>query len=163
MESEQTKIQELSERHVAYVFYKGNYQGNAEIFAGLFGKLMGWAGPKGLITPDTVMLSAYQDDPEKTPPEELTVEVCITAPEDVEVEGDVKKKLLPGGKYAVASVELKGPQEYGEAWEHVAKWAEENNYEIDMSRPSYEIYKNNPQEHPQGHHLLDVCMSVSEK
>jgi len=46
------------------------------------------------------------------------------------------------------------------AWELIAKWVEENELKIDMRRPSYEIYKNNPQEHPQGHHLLDVCMSV---
>ena len=35
-----------------------------------------------------------------------------------------------------------------------------NNKEIDMSRPSYEIYLNRPEEHPEHHHILDVCMAV---
>jgi len=163
MQSETPKIQELSERHVAYVSYTGNYAGNAKVFEGLFGKLMGWAGPKGLLNPNTEFLSAYQDDPKTTPPDELYVEVCIVAPEDIEVEGEIKKKMMPGGKYAVATFELEGPQEYGSAWEHVVKWTEENNFKVDMSRPSYEIYKNNPQEHPQGHHILDVCLGVTKK
>lgn len=163
MQAETPQIQELPERHVAYVSFTGNYIGNSQVFEGLFGKLMGWAAPKGLITPNTVMLSSYQDDPKTTPPDELHVEVCMVAPEDVEVEGEVQKKILPGGKYAVATFELEGPQEYGAAWENVVKWIDENNYTIDMSRPSYEIYKNNPKEHPQGHHILDICMSVSGK
>ena len=35
-----------------------------------------------------------------------------------------------------------------------------NNLEIDMSRPSYEIYLNNPEEHPEKHHIIDICMSA---
>ena len=39
-------------------------------------------------------------------------------------------------------------------------WTDKNNYAIDMSRPSYEVYLNNPQEHPEKHHILDMCLSV---
>ncbi len=44
--------------------------------------------------------------------------------------------------------ELTGPEEYGPAWNAVVEWMERNNYEVDMSRASYEIYFNNPEEHP---------------
>lgn len=154
------QIQNLDERHVAYVSYTGNYSGNAEIFGMLFSKLCGWAAPKGLLNDDAVMLSSYQDDHEVTPLDELSVDVCITAPEDIEISGEIGKKTLPGGQYVVTSVELTGPQEYGPAWQEVAKWVKENGYKIDMSRPSYEIYKNDPTKHPQGHHILDICASV---
>jgi AraC family transcriptional regulator len=40
---------------------------------------------------------------------------------------------------------------------------ENNNYEVDMSRPSYEIYLNNPEEHPEKHHIINICMSVKTK
>ncbi|MCD4740611.1 GyrI-like domain-containing protein [archaeon] len=160
METTEIKINELEEKQVAFVSFTGNYIGNAEVFKNLFEKLGGWAGPKGLITPDVRFLSAYQDDPKTTPPDQLTVEVCMPISDDTQVEGEIKKRMLPGGKYAVLHAELTGPEEYGPAWNKVVEWINKSNYEIDMSRPSYEIYQNNPNEHPQKHHLLDICMSV---
>ena len=154
------EIKELQEKTVAFVSFVGNYMGNSEVFANLFGKLCGWAGPKGLIKEDTGFLSAYQDDPKTTPPEEMKLEVCMTVPEETEVEGEIKKQVLPGGKYVVMRVELAGPQEYGPAWGKVVAWMKENNLEIHMSRPSYELYLNDPKQHPEGHHILDVCMST---
>ncbi len=138
----------------------GNYLGNAKVFKGLIEKLYGWAGPKGLITPDSTLLSSYQDDPRTTPPDELKLEVCMIIKDDVEVEGQIKKKKLPGGKYVVLRAELAGAEEYGPAWNEVVECMKENNVEIDMSRPSYEIYLNNPEEHPEKHHIVDICMSA---
>ena len=57
------EIKELDEKTVAYVSFKGNYIGKSEVFKGLIGKLYGWADPKGVITPDSILLSSYQDDP----------------------------------------------------------------------------------------------------
>jgi len=159
MENE-IQIKKLEEKHVAYISFVGNYIGNAEIFKSLFNQLCGWAGPKNLITQDSVFLSSYQDDPQTTPPEELKLELCMVVPEETEVEGEIAKKTLPGGKYVVANFEITGPEEYGPAWEKVVNWMAENNYEIDMTRPSYEIYKNNPEEHPEKHHIIDICMSM---
>lgn len=153
-------IKEIEERNVAYVSYVGNYLGNTGVFEELFGKLCGWAGPKQLMGQDTVMMSAYYDDPAVTPPEELKLDVCMTIGDDVEAEGEIKKKKLPGGKYVLMQAELTGPQEYGPAWEKVVEWLMGNNLEIDMSRASYEIYLNSPDEHPQNHHIIDICMPV---
>lgn len=72
METKEIKIEQLEERVVALVSFVGNYIGNSEVFKGLFEKLCAWAGPKGLIGPDTVFSAAYQDDPNITPPEKLT-------------------------------------------------------------------------------------------
>ncbi len=163
MKNEQPKVKELTEKQVAFVSYTGNYMGNPHIFQNLFETLCGWAGPKGLISPETVFLSSYQDDPKTTPPDELKLELCMSISNDIEVDGDIQKKVLPGGKYAVIHTELVGPEEYGSAWNAVVEWIEKNNYEIDMSRPSYEIYLNNPEEHPQKHHIIDICMSIKAK
>jgi len=163
METQETSIQELAPRQVAFVSFVGNYMGKPEIFGGLFGKLAGWAGPKGLMTPETVYLSSYQDDPRVTPPDELTLEVCMSIPEDAEVEGEIQKKVLPGGTYAVMHAELTGPEDYGPAWNAVVEWMEGSEYELDMSRPCYEIYLNDPEKHPEKHHIIDICMSVKAK
>ena len=160
MKRENPMVTELAEKEVAFVSFTGNYIGNAQVFGDLFHKLGGWAGPKGLIGPETVFLSAYQDDPETTPPDELKLECCMSIPAGTEVEGDIQKKVLPGGKYAVMHAELDGPEEYGSAWNALVDWMKENGQEVDMSRPSYEIYLNNPEEHPEKHHIIEVCMSV---
>ncbi|AGB50391.1 DNA gyrase inhibitor [Methanomethylovorans hollandica DSM 15978] len=138
------EIKEIEERNVAYVSFVGNYLGNTNVFNDLFTKLLGWAGPKQLMGPDTILMSAYHDDPSVTPPEELKLDVCMTIEDDIKVEGEIKKKKLPGGKYVVMRAELTGAEEYGPAWEKVVEWMIQNNLEIDMSRASYEIYLNSP-------------------
>lgn len=153
------KVEELSQRNVAYVSFVGNYMGNTEIFRELFGKLGAWAGPKGLMNENTSFLSSYKDDPNVTKPEDMTLEVCMEVSEDVKGEGEVETKSLPGGNYVVLEVELEA-SEYGEAWNKVVEWSKENGKEVDMSRPSYEFYLNNPDEHPQKHHIVKVCLSV---
>ena len=163
MNNKEPIIKNLAQTHVAFVSFTGNYIANPEIFKNLFDKLCGWAGPKGLITLDSMFLSAYQDDPQITPPDKLKLEVCISVPDDTIVDKDIQKKVLPGGTYIVMNAELKGPEEYGNAWNFVVEWIQKNNYEIDMSRPSYEIYLNNPEEHPEKYHIVDICMSVKEK
>ncbi len=160
MKHEEPKVTELDEKLVAFVSFTGNYIGNAQVFARLFEKLYQWAGPKGLIGPETVFLSAYQDDPETTPPDQLTLECCMSIPPDVEPWEGIEKKVLPGGKYVVMQAELIGPEEYGGAWDAVGLWSKEHGQKIDMSRPSYEIYLNSPEEHPEKHHIVQICMSV---
>ena len=153
-------ILDLGGRHVACITYKGNYIGNPALFAELFGKLCGWGFQKQVIGPDTVMIAAYYDDPGVTPPEELTLDVCMSVREDVEGEGEVATKNLPGGKYAVIGLELESPEEYSAAWEKIVEYVASQVLGIDISRASYEFYLNYPEDHPQKHHIVDVCMAV---
>ncbi len=161
MNQHKLQLESLPKMHVAVVSYKGNYIGNAQIFKNLIDTLMGWAGPKGLITEKMTLFSSYPDDYETTKPEDMTVEVCIPVPENTSAEWEVITKTLPGGNYAVMEAELAGPQEYAEAWTAIVKWAGENNVSMDTSRPSYEFYLNNPAKHPENHHLVKICLSVS--
>jgi len=154
------EIKEIEEKNVACVSFVGNYLENAKVFEDLFDKLCSWAGPKQLLGPDTIFMSAYYDDPGVTPPEELKLDVCMTIKNDIEVEGEIKKKKLPGGKYVLMRTELTGAEEYGPAWGKVVDWMIQNKFKIDMSRASYEIYLNSPEEHPKKHHILDICMPV---
>jgi len=50
------EVKEMPELNVAYIQHIGPYKGDTKLFAGLFGKLMGWAGPRGLLTsPETMV------------------------------------------------------------------------------------------------------------
>ena len=154
------ELKELTEKNVAYVSYVGNYVGKPEVFRGLYEKLFGWAFQNQAMRPDTEVLSAYYDDPEITPPEKMKLEICITIPDDIAVGGEIGKKSLPGGKYVVMRVEISSPEEYSPGWEKVSEWGSGHNLSIDLSRASYEIYLNNPEEHPEKHHIVDICLAV---
>ena len=163
MKNQTPEIKNLKEIQVAFVSFTGNYIGNPQIFQNLFNKLCEWAGPKRLLNPKTVFLSSYQDDPQITPPDKLKLDLCMGITDDIQVEGDIQKKNLPGGKYVVMNAELTGPEEYQQAWITPLEWMLKNGHEVDMERPCYEIYLNNPEEHPQKHHIVNICISAKTK
>jgi AraC family transcriptional regulator len=162
IKTEEPIIKELDECTVAYVSFVGNYLGNTGVFKELIDKICTWAGPKGLLNDNTLFISSYQDDPEITPPEELKLDMCMQIADDIVPEGEIEKKTLPGGKYVVMHTELEDPSEYEPAWQKIVAWIKENNLEIDISRPSYELYLNNPEKHPKKHHIIEICMSIKE-
>lgn len=87
----------------------------------------------------------------------------LSIPEGTNVDGDIREKLLPGGSYAVMRAELTEPAEFEAAWNALVDWVEKGDYELDWSRPSYEVYINNPEDHSEKHHILDLCLSVAPK
>jgi len=154
------EVKEMPQMHVAYVRHIGPYKGNSKLFEGLFMKLCTWAGPRGLIRPNqTQFLSIYHDDPEITEGEKLRTDVCLTVPEDTQVEGEIGKMTLPGGKYAIGHFELLS-HEYPEAWGSIfGGWLPESGYQCD-DRPCFELYLNDPKQHPEGKSIVDICIPV---
>lgn len=152
-------IEELPEMPVAYVRHVGPYKGDAKLFEGLWNRLCTWAGPRGLLGPQTQMFCMYQDDPEITDEEKLRVSVCITVPPDTEVGGDIGKLVIPGGTYAVARFEIDSDQ-YQAAWSAVyGGWLPESGYQPD-DRPALERFHGGPGDHPEGKHCVDICVPV---
>lgn len=72
------------------------------------------------------------DAPETDPSaEEYGYEVCVTIPEDMKVEDDVvKTKMIPGGLYAVMSVEHKEDcgEEIKVSWHRFSQWLDGSKY-----------------------------------
>ena len=155
------EVKNMPEFHVAYVRHIGPYKGDNELFESLFIKLMNWAGPRGLLNfPETLVMAVYHDDPKITEENKLRTSACVTVPEKTYVEGEIGKMKIPGGEYAVAGFELSGSEEYEKAWNLVfADWLPESGYQPD-DRPCYEIYRNNPKEHPEQIHIVDICVPV---
>ncbi|MBD3237570.1 MAG: helix-turn-helix domain-containing protein [Candidatus Eisenbacteria bacterium] len=156
----QVEVKQMPEMHVAYVRHIGPYAGDDKLFRGLFEKLMKWAGPRGLLRfPETQMLSVYHDDPEVTEEEKLRVSVCITVPKGTPVEGEIGEMTIPAGQYAVGHFELL-PSEFGDAWQALyGGWLPDSGYAPD-ERPCYELYLNDPNEHPEGKHIVEICIPV---
>ena len=156
----QVEVRDVPEMHIAYLRHIGPYAGNAELFRGLFEKLMRWAGPRGLLRfPETRIMSIYHDDPKITDEDKLRTDCCITVPEDTEVDGEIGKAVMPAGLTAMARFELTS-DEYPQAWNFVfGQWLPQSGYQPD-DRPCYELYHNNPDEHPQGKCIVSICVPV---
>ncbi|MBM2815260.1 MAG: transcriptional regulator, AraC family [Ignavibacteria bacterium] len=145
---------------VAYVRHIGPYKGDEKLFEGLFGKLFGWAGPRGMIRfPETKMLTIYHDNPELVEDDKLRISVCITVPDSAKADGEIGIMNIPEGKYAVADFEIL-PTQYGDAWEAVySGWLPESGYVPD-DRLCFEMYHNDPKTHPDGKHIVSIFAPV---
>mgnify|MGYP000906760484 FL=1 len=154
-------VKDLPERTVAYVRNVGPYRGNSALFEDLFGRLFRWAGPRNLCRfPETQVLAVYHDDPDITREDNLRLSVCITVPDDTKVDGEVGKMRISGGRYAVARFELKESGDYEAAWDHLyAGWLPGSGYQPDDRLP-FEHYLNDPKDHPEGKHVVDICVPV---
>jgi AraC family transcriptional regulator len=154
------EVKDMPEVPVVYVRHIGPYKGDQELFASLFNKLMTWAGPRGLLRfPETKLLVIYHDDPEITDESRLRIDACITVPADTKVEGEIGKSTIPAGKYAIAHFEIT-PDQYQDAWNAVyGGWLPTSGYQP-ADGPCYELYLNDPKDHPEGKHIVDIYAPV---
>lgn len=154
------EVRDVPEITVAYIRHVGPYAGNEGLFESLFNKLCAWAGPRGLLRfPETKFITIYHDNPDITEDAKLRMDVCITVPADAEASGEVNITKLPAGKYAIAHFEIT-PDQYGEAWNAVyGGWFPESGYQPD-DRPCFEMYLNEPKQHPEGKHVVDIYAPV---
>ncbi len=156
----QIEVKAMPELEVAYVRNIGPYKGDGELFKGLFNKLMMWAGPRGLLRfPATQVLIVYHDDPNVTDEEKLRLSASISVPKETDAEGEVGRMTVPGGQFAVARFEI-GTDEFEQAWGMVCgDWLPDSGYQPD-DRLCYELCHNNPEDHPDGKHIIDICVPV---
>jgi AraC family transcriptional regulator len=150
------EVKDLPEMQVAYIRHIGSYHEISQAFE----KLMSWAGPRGLMNlPGTRALAVYRDDPKVTQTDKLRSEACITVPETTQAEGEVGLMTLSSGRFALARFEL-GHDDYAEAWNwFMGKWMPESGFQPDDA-PCYEIYNNDPDQHPEKKCIVDLCVPV---
>jgi AraC family transcriptional regulator len=164
MENEErtVEVREMPAMTVAYIRHVGPYMGDEALFERLWGKLMQWAVPRGLVrSGETSYLCIYHDNPEITEHDKLRLSVCITVPPDTDVSGEVGMMNLEGGKYAVARFML-GEKDYGEAWNWLyATWLPNSGYVPDDRAP-FEMYPEESQTDTdaEGHRPVDICIPV---
>ena len=101
------ELKELQATHIVYL----HHQGDMSMIPSSIRKLMQWAGPKGLINgPANKLISVYQHEGK-----ELSVDIGLTVPQEVEGENEISKGLLSGGLYAIGHFEI-GTDEIPAAW-----------------------------------------------
>ncbi len=133
------RIETIDPVPVAFMRHVGPYH---EVGAA-FQKLMGWAGPRGLIGPGVSSIGVYHDDPEVTPPDKLRADACISVRPDFEPEGEIGFQTLAGGACAVAV--HRGPYEkLPDVYRAlIGEWLPASGREL-RAAPPMEFYRNSP-------------------
>jgi len=153
------EVREMPAFTLAYVRHTGPYAGDAELFGRLFGKIMLWAGARGLLGPQSRVVAVYHDDPGLTEPDKLRVSVGVSVPDDTQVDGEIGTMVIPGGTWAVAGFELTD-DDYAAAWDAVfCGWLPDSGYQP-TDGVCYEQYLNDPAQHPEHKSVVDICVPV---
>ncbi len=154
------EVKNLPELTLAYVRHIGPYRNNPALFEKLIAKVMAWAGPRNLCRfPDTKVIAVYHDDPTVTEEDKLRVSLGINVAKDTAVEGGIGKLRLAGGPCAVARFEI-ALDGFERAWNSVyGGWLPASGYQPD-DHPCFEVYHNDPGQHPEKKCVVDICVPV---
>ena len=157
------EVQTMPDIHIAYVRHRGQYNPHDKaLFQGLFSKLMNWAVPRNLFTPpETKAMTVYSSGhPDITASNNLCVDACISIKEDIIVDGEVGKRVISGGQYAVVSLTDATLDECGQAWDKIFNhWLPESGYQPGDGG-YYCNHLNDPEQHPQKLHHVEMYLPV---
>lgn len=146
------RIETLPERPILRVRETGPYMESA---TRAWEILCGWAGPKGLLGPSTLLIGIGHDDPTVTESSAIRYDAAITLDRPVTPEIPVLVDTLPGGDYAI--ITHQGPYEKLEdTYKAVmGQWLPQSGREFRNS-PSFEVYRNDPATTPPEELLTDI-------
>ena len=147
-------VKEMPTMQAIYCRHTGSYD---EIHKA-YGKLMQFAGPRGLIGKNSHTATVYHDDPSVTEISKVRQSACLIVDTDVQVSGEIGKMTIPGGKYAVGHFEI-DVTGFENAWNTMCVWMTESGFEPAEGNP-YEYYYADPENHPEHKFVLDICIPV---
>ena len=135
----QVEIRELPVVRVGCMAYKpsGETSNLGPELRQRFERVQAWVGELGLDPYTRLTIGSIVSADERL----LRYECCLEIPDTVETcPEDIRIKKLPGGRFAVMSVD-KEPQTVVESIRRFyEQWAPEHDLKIDAARPTYEIY-----------------------
>lgn len=151
------EIRELAPMKLIFLRHVGPYSQVGPTW----GRLMSWAGPRGLLGPHMKRMGIVHDDPGVTPEDKIRYDAAIAVDRPVKAEGDVGVMDLPGGKYAVFT--HKGPYDnFGRTYEQIyGGWLPRSGYQL-RDTPAFKQYMNSPQNTRPEDLLTLICVPLAE-
>jgi AraC family transcriptional regulator len=151
----QIEVKEMPEMKAVYVRHIGAFNQIGKAYQTLFR----WAGPRGLIVPNvSKTATVVHDDPSVSEMDKVRSSACLIVDREVNVEGEIGKLIIPGGRYAVGHFEL-GFADFEKAWNTMCHWFTESGYQ-QGDGCTYELYHNDYTTHPEQKHIVDICIPV---
>jgi AraC family transcriptional regulator len=154
----QVRMETVAPMRVAFMRYVGPFNG----IGATWEKLLSWAGPRGLLGPQTKFLAVWYDDPEVTAPEKLRGDACFTVDERFTPQGEVGAQEVGGGEFAITT--HRGPYDtLGDTYARLfGEWLPQSGREP-RPVPSFEVYLNNPRTTPPEGLLTDIYVPLEPK
>jgi len=155
---------EVRKRHlppmqVAFLRHVGPY----DSVGPTWGRLMMWAGGKGLLSGMTGILGVIHDDPEITAPANQRYDAAVILRHaDVLPDGEIGVQQIGPGEYAVA--QHRGPYEkLVDTYARMCgEWLPESGYEL-LAAPALEFYRNSPMDSAPENLLTDIYLPLEVK
>lgn len=149
------EVKELPEMKVIYCRHIGAF----DQIKSAYEKVIKWATPRNLYDAATTKTATItHDDPAITAQGKVRQSACILVEEDVKVDGEIGKAVIPGGKYAVGRFEI-NDHEFEKAWNTMCHWFTESGYQQADGNP-FELYHNFFMLHPEKKHIVDICIPI---
>ena len=149
----EVKVEQMKAVRALYVRRMGPYARSA---GEAWDALCRWAGPRGLLGPQTMMFGVSYDDPETSPAAQLRYDACISVGPQVQPEGEVCLMTLPAGRVAKARYEGPGAGIAGAYKEFYGQWLPSSGY-VPAEGAPFEVYVQDPKD---DHFVLDICVPV---
>lgn len=121
-------------------------------------KLIRWAIPNGLMNSETKMVTIYHDSFKITESDKVRMSASIILNKDINTKGEIDIKSIEEGKFIIGSFEIQ-MNEFEKSWTSLYLWMSENGYTKDDRNP-FEIYNNNPNEHPEKKAIVDLYIPI---
>jgi len=147
--------------NVAYIRHIGTYEELTIAFPKMIEKLFHYAAKQNYhVFDDTKVLTIYHDHHEFTEEYHLRTSLCVTISDESTVEtNDVGIMVIPSGKYAVGHFEI-CQDEYKGAWDFLyGEWLPNSGYKPRDLYP-FEVYRNDPKQHPENKHIVDIYVPI---
>lgn len=148
------KIADCPEMNLVYMTQIGE-KGIEETFQ----QMLKWAVPKGVLSkPGNYMCRVFHDSFKVTEAEKVRMSIGLASVNSLFKDEEVSASKIEAGKYIVGSYEI-GMDEFENAWNALFIWMSENGYKKDDRNP-FELYRNNPNEHPGKKFQVDFFIPV---
>lgn len=142
----QITIVDMEEKQAAYVRHTGTYETLSKEYSNLMQTLFAHAEKQHLLVEgQNWVLAIYHDNPEFGEESQFRTSLCLTVPDDIEVQenGVLGRMKVEGGLYAVGHFQIR-PEQYSDAWNYMyQEWITGSGYVPRNSYP-FEVYRNVP-------------------
>lgn len=136
--------------------------GNCHLISESYGKLMRWAGPKGLLeVPNLRMLTIYHDSMKTTPPDQVRLSACLVLDAPLPAGEGINTRTYEPGNCIVGSFQM-GLQDFAAAWMHLFGWMKAQGLSRN-GQECFEVYYNDFATHPEQKCIVDLCIPVLQK
>ena len=133
------EVKELPSMKIVFLRHVGPY---SQVGA-TWGRLMSWAGMRGLLGPQTRMIGITHDDPDVTPADKVRYDAAVVVSRPVQAEGEFGVTEISSGKYAVFT--HRGPYDTlgGTYQRFFGGWLPKSGQEV-RDTEAFEEYLNSP-------------------